>query len=62
MSPPSDGLLVCARYFWRPLLCSITSSNLAMLVGVFFSKSGDVSSAMDGFSTESAIYNGLSSG
>ncbi|KAG7033418.1 hypothetical protein SDJN02_07474, partial [Cucurbita argyrosperma subsp. argyrosperma] len=42
-SPPSEGLLVCARYLCLPSQCSMTSSNFAMLEGVFFSESGDAS-------------------
>lgn len=57
-SPPSDGLLVCARYFCLALECSITSSNLAIFEGVFFSKSGEVSSTTRLVSSDSAITAG----
>lgn len=43
-SPPSDGLLVCARYFCRPSHCWISTANLIMFEGVFFNMSGKVSS------------------
>lgn len=42
-SSPSDGLLVCARYFLRPLHCSTASSNLAIFDGVFFKSDNDSS-------------------
>lgn len=45
-SSPSEGLFVRARYFCRPLQCSITSSNLEMFEGVFFNKSGEMSSTL----------------
>lgn len=40
-SSPSEGLLVRARYLRRAAQCSMASSSLAMLEGVFRSESGD---------------------
>lgn len=43
-SSPSEGLLVRARYLRRAAQCSIASSSLAMLDGVFRSESGEAPS------------------
>lgn len=40
-SPPSDGLVVRARYFCLPSHCSISLDNRIIFSGVFVSMSGD---------------------